>query len=252
MGSLEVFHRSTFTLAVEILPQVIRIGQIRSRMIKVTVTIRSLGHASFQIKAEGKVIYIDLKKYGKVIEATEKADVLLVTHAHADHCSAEKINKVRTKDTAVFAPKQSVSKIGGTVKTLKPNEEVIIGNIKVRAIEAYNIHRFRSTGKPWHPKGYGVGYLITIEDKTIYHAGDTDFIPEMKKLGHIDIALLPTGDKYTMDNIEAAEASLAINPKFVIPMHCWDTDPQEFKKRVETKSKVEVVLLKDGEEFKIS
>jgi len=218
-------------------------------MIKVAVTIRSLGHASFQIKAKGEVLYVDLKKYGKVIETTEKADVVLVTHAHADHCSAEKINKVRTKNTAVFVPKQSVSKIGGIVKTLKPNEEVIIGKIKVRAIEAYNIHRLKSAGKPWHPKGYGVGYLISIEDKTIYHAGDTDFIPEMKKLGHIDVALLPTGGKYTMDN---AEAAIAINPKFVIPMHSWDTDPQEFKKRVETKSKVEVVLLRDGEEFKIS
>jgi len=221
-------------------------------MIKVVVTIRSLGHAGFQIRAEGKVIYIDLKKYGKVVETTEKADVILVTHAHADHCSAEKISKVRTKNTAVFAPKQSISRIGGIVKTLKPNEEAIIGNIRVRAIEAYNTHRFKSTGKPWHPKGYGVGYLIAVEDKTIYHAGDTDFIPEMKKLGHIDVALLPTGDKYTMDNIEAAEATIAINPKFVIPIHRWDTDPQEFRKRVEAKSNAKVVLLKDGEEFKIS
>jgi L-ascorbate metabolism protein UlaG (beta-lactamase superfamily) len=220
-------------------------------MIKVTVTIRSLGHASFQIKTEGRVIYIDLKKYGRVIETTEKADVILITHAHADHCSAEKINKVRTKNTAVFAPRQTISKIGGIVKTLKPNEEVIVGNIKVRATEAYNTHRFKSTGKPWHPKGYGLGYLITVEDKTIYHAGDTDFIPEMKKLGHIDVALLPTGDKYTMDNIEAAEATITINPKFVIPMHRWDTDPQDFKEKVEAKSNAKVLLLKDGEEFKI-
>ena len=116
---------------------------------------------------------------------------------------------------------------------------------------AYNTHRFRSPGKPWHPRGYGVGYLIKVEGKTIYHAGDTDFVPEMRKLGRIDVALLPTGDKYTMDNVEAAEATVAIDPEFVIPMHRWDTDPQKFKKIVEAKSKVKVVLLKDGEEFKI-
>jgi len=77
-----------------------------------TVSIKSLGHASFQIKAKGKVIYIDLKKYGSAIETSEKADLILVTHSHADHCSTEEINKLRTKDTAVLAPKQSASKIG--------------------------------------------------------------------------------------------------------------------------------------------
>ena len=216
-----------------------------------TISVKSLGHASFQIKAKGKIIYIDLKKYGKVVETSEMADLILITHSHADHCSAEKINKVRTKNTAVVAPKQSVSKIGGVVKTLKPDEEATFGNIKVRAVEAYNHKRFRSSGKPWHPKGYGVGYLITVEGKTIYHAGDTDFIPEMKQLGHVDVAFLPTGDKYTMDNIEAAEAAIAINPKFAIPMHRWDTDPEEFKKKVESKSKVKVVILNEGEEFSI-
>lgn len=205
-----------------------------------------------KLRPKGKVIYIDLKKYGKVAETSEKADVILVTHAHADHCSAEKINKVRTKGTTVFAPKQSTSKIGGNVKTLRPGEEAKVGNIKIRAVEAFTYKRFGSPEKPWHPKGYGVGYIITVDSKTIYHAGDTDFIPEMKELGHMDVALLPTGGKYTMDNAEAAEAAIAINPKFVIPMHRWDTDPQEFKERVEAKSKIEVILLKEGEEFKIA
>ena len=54
-------------------------------------------------------------------------------------------------------------------------------------MEAYNYKRFKSAGKPWHPRGYGVGYLLTVEGKTIYHAGDTDFIPEMKQLRNVDI-----------------------------------------------------------------
>lgn len=216
------------------------------------VSIRSLGHASFQIKAKGRVIYIDLKKYGNVIETSEKADLILVTHSHADHCSAEKINKVRTKDTVVIAPEQSASKIGGIIRTLRPGEEATFNSIKVKAVEAYNIKRFKAPGKPWHPKGYGVGYLITVEGKTIYHAGDTDLIPEMKQLGHIDAALLPTGDKYTMDNTEAAEATTTINPKYAIPMHRWSTDPQQFKEKVEAKSKVKTILLKDGEELNMT
>jgi L-ascorbate metabolism protein UlaG (beta-lactamase superfamily) len=217
-----------------------------------TVIIRPLGHASFQIKTKGKTIYIDLKKYGKTVETTERADLILVTHGHADHCSPEKVNKLRTKDSTVIAPKQCASKIGGKVTTLRPGEETAFKGIKVRAVEAYNVKRFRSPGKPWHPRGYGVGYLITVEGKTIYHAGDTDFIPEMKQLGHVDIALLPTGDKFTMDNVEAAEAAVAINPKSVLPMHRWDTDPQRFREKIEAKSKVKAVLLKDGEEFNIT
>jgi L-ascorbate metabolism protein UlaG (beta-lactamase superfamily) len=215
------------------------------------ITLRFLGHAGFQIKAGKKVVYFDLRKYGGVVETSEKADLILISHNHADHCSSEKIQKLRSKDTEVIAPKGCVSKIGGEVKTLKPGEEAEINGIWVKAVEAYNYKRFKSPGKPWHPKGYGVGYLLKIEGKTIYFAGDTDFVPEMRQLGDVDVALLPTGDKYTMDNIEAAEAVLAIKPKTVIPMHMWDTDPQEFKRKVEAKSKINVVVMEKGEEFQI-
>ena len=192
------------------------------------VFIKWLAHASFQIRSQGKIIYIDLEKYGK---ATDKADLILVTHSHSDHCDQTKINEVRKDNTIIIAPKDCVSNIGGNVTSLKPGEETVIDEIKVKAVDAYNIKRFRSPGNPFHPKEFGVGYLITLEDKTIYHAGDTDFIPEMRQLGDIDVALLPSGDTYTMDNKEAAEAALAINPKTAIPMHRWSTKPEEFRKK---------------------
>ena len=215
------------------------------------ITMKFLGHASFQIKAGKIVIYIDLRKYGGVVETSEKADLILITHNHADHCGSEKIQKLRRDDTIVIAPKSCVSKVGGKVKTLQSGEEVEVNAVRVKAVEAYNYKRFKSPGKPWHPKGYGVGYLLKIEGKTIYHAGDTDFIPEMKQLGNVYIALLPTGDKYTMDNLEAAEAALAIKPKIAIPMHTWDTDPQEFKRKAETKSNIKVMVLENGEEYQL-
>ena len=212
------------------------------------VLIKWLAHAGFQIKAEGKVIYIDLEKYG---EAAEKADMVLVTHSHTDHCDPAKIKKVRKDDTVIIAPKDCVSKIGGNVKTLKLGEETTVDGIKVKAVDAYNVKRFRSPGNPYHPKEFGVGYLVTVEGKTIYHAGDTDFIPEMRQLGHVDVALLPSGDTYTMNNVEAAEAAIAINPKTAIPMHRWDTNPEEFRKKVEADSNVKVMLLREGEEFQV-
>jgi L-ascorbate metabolism protein UlaG (beta-lactamase superfamily) len=216
------------------------------------ISIKSLGHASFQIKASGKTIYIDLKKYGKVAETSEKADLVLVTHGHADHCSPSKIMKVLKEDTVVIAPGNCSKKIKGDVRTLNPGEETTVDGMKIRAVEAFNHKRFKPSGKPWHPQGYGVGYLITIKDKIIYHAGDTDLIPQMKKLGPVDVALLPTGDKYTMDNFEAAEAALLIKPNVAIPMHTWETDPKEFKEKVEADSYIKATVLKLNEELQIS
>ena len=216
------------------------------------IIVKWLGHASFQIKTGNKVIYIDLKKCGKTVETYEKADIILVTHNHGDHCSPTEIQKLTKKDTVVIAPKNSASRIKGKVKTLRPLEKIAIDNVTIEAVEAYNFKRFKPSGKPWHPKGYGVGYLIHAEGKTIYHAGDTDFIPEMRELHNVDLALLPTGDKYTMDNSEAAEAAITIATKITIAMHAWETNREDFKKKVEAKSKIKVIQLQEGEEFKLA
>ena len=212
------------------------------------VIIKWLAHAGFQIKAERKIIYIDLEKYG---EFSEKADLLLVTHLHTDHCDPEQIQKARRPDTVVIAPSDCASKIGGDVMTLRPEEETEVGGIHVKAVEAYGIKRFRTPGVLFHPRGLGVGYLITAEGKTIYHAGDTDLIPEMRQLTNIDVALLPSGDTYTMNNGDAAEAALAFKPCAVIPMHRWSTNPEELKEKVESKSDIKVVILKEGQEYRV-
>jgi L-ascorbate metabolism protein UlaG (beta-lactamase superfamily) len=212
------------------------------------VYLKWIGHSTFQIRAGGKIIYTDLTKDSDV---SEKADLILISHSHPDHFDASQINKVRKKETVIFAPLDCAKKISGTVKTLKLQEESKIGDIKVKAVQAYNYKRFRSPGVPFHPEGFGVGYLVTVEGKTIYHAGDTDFIPEMAKLGPMDVALIPSGGTYTMDNPEAAEAAIAIKPKVVIPMHRWDTDPKVFRDLVEANSKIKVVLLEEGDVYQV-
>jgi len=216
-------------------------------MQRARISVKWLGHASFMIRAGDKVIYIDPYEG----EYKDKADIILVSHSHSDHCNTSKIAMVRRDDTVVIAPADCVARIGGNVKSLKPGEKATVGAITVEAAEAYNYKRFRSPGTPYHPKGFGVGYLLTIGDKVIYHAGDTDFIEEMKNLKNVYLALLPTGDVYTMDHKEAAEAALAVKPKYVMSMHRWKTDPNEFKKEVEAKSQIKVILLQPGEVFEV-
>jgi len=202
-----------------------------------------LGHASWRIKTGGKTIYIDPYEG----EYDEKADLILSTHHHDDHCKPDKVELIKKAGTEIIATGECGEKLGTEVLTLKPGDATKIEDVLIEAVEAYNFKRFRSPGNPFHPKGIGVGYLLKAEDKTIYHTGDTDFIDEMKELKDIDLMLVPSGGTYTMDNPEAAEATITINPRMAVPMHIWDTDPSEYKKKVETGCDTEVKIMKPGE-----
>jgi L-ascorbate metabolism protein UlaG (beta-lactamase superfamily) len=204
-----------------------------------------LGHASWKVKTNGKTIYVDPYQG----DYDEVADIILSTHIHQDHCDPEKINLVKGNNTVIIAPADCESKIGSPVRSLKPGEKAEFDEVTIEAVQAYNYKRFRSPGTPYHPKGLGVGYLIKADGKVVYHAGDTDFIDEIKDLEDIDLALLPSGGTYTMDNEEAAEAAIAIHPKTAVPMHIWDTDPGVFKKKVESESDIKVVVVRPGDEI---
>jgi len=208
-------------------------------------TLKWLGHASFEIKAGGKIIYLDPYEG----EYRDKADLVLMTHSHPDHCDPRKMQRILKEGTLVIAPSECAKAAGVNAKSLKPGETLRFGEVEIKAVEAYNNKRFRSPGIPFHPKGFGVGYLITMRGRTIYHAGDTDYIPEMKRLGKIHLALLPCGGFYTMDVREAKEAVLAIKPEIFIPMHRREAEMEEF--RDVEKSGIKLVMLKQGEEFAI-
>ncbi|MHA2193525.1 MAG: MBL fold metallo-hydrolase [Candidatus Thorarchaeota archaeon] len=218
------------------------------------ITIRYLAHASFLIKVDDQHIYIDpsTKYTGLKIEDFGPADLILVTHGHEDHFDKKLIKKIRKLGSPIIAPPNLKKELGGgIVWDLGPGQfmQLMTSEITVSAVPAYNVKRFRKPGEPFHPKDLGVGYVVKIDGKKIYHAGDTDLIPEMEDWWDFDVALLPCGDTYTMDIEEASEAAIKMNPKIAIPMHIKDADLNVFKEKVEGGSSTKVVILAEGEEY---
>lgn len=176
---------------------------------EVVKNITWLGHDGFLIKGDGKAIVIDPFQ----VKQCEPADVILVTHEHYDHCSPEDIQKVQEASTVIVTEADSAKKLSGDVRVVQPGDKLTVSGIQIEAVPAYN------TNKNFHPKQNGwLGFVLTVDGVRIYHAGDTDLIPEMDSI-KADIALLPVSGTYVMTAEEAVEAAKIIKPKLVIPMH---------------------------------
>lgn len=175
-----------------------------------------LGHASFRI-TDAEIIYIDPYKPPKDMK---KSNLIFVTHDHYDHCDVNNIKELSSATGVIIAPASCAEQLTGmNVRIVKPGDKFETNNIGIEVVSAYNTSKFASSGEPYHKKDKCVGYVITIDGKRIYHAGDTDFINEMKDIKNIDVALVPIGGVFTMDDKEAAQAVNAIKPKIVVPMH---------------------------------
>lgn len=202
-----------------------------------------LGHASFRWEGS-KTIYFDPWKLAK---NSKRADFIFITHEHFDHYSPQDIKLISSKDTVIVAD-TSVSRQLRVkeidckeVKSLSPGDNIEISGVKVNAVRSYNMN------KQFHTKGSKkLGFIVEMDGIKVYHAGDTDNIPEMESC-RSDIALLPVSGTYVMTAEEAVEAALAINPRIAIPMHYADivgteADARRFQELL--KGRVEVKILK--------
>jgi L-ascorbate metabolism protein UlaG (beta-lactamase superfamily) len=211
-------------------------------------SVKWFGHASFMFtdKASGNRIYyvdpFEFKSDGK-----EKADVIFITHAHYDHCDPDSVKKILKPETVIVVPGGCKEKLKVNAEFIDavPNKEYDVKGFKFRTVPAYNVKPDRLQ---YHPKSNSwVGYIFSLNNQTIYHAGDTDFIPEMKQLGKINVAMLPIGGTYTMDADEAIVAANTIAADITVPMHYrrllgsnYKSAEEKFKAGV-TKSKVVIL-----------
>jgi len=202
------------------------------------VEITWLGHASFKFKGS-KGIFIDPYV---LPEGEEKADIIVMTHEHFDHCAVENAEKIIKDSTVVLTTKGCAAKCGFETRVIGTGESIELQGVKIETVEAYNVD------KQFHPRGLGFGVIVEMDGVRIYHAGDTDLIPEMKNLKP-DVALLPIGGTYTMNIEEAVEATARIKPEIVIPMHYnyidgTEAEPEKFRELLSEKDpEIQVTIL---------
>jgi L-ascorbate metabolism protein UlaG (beta-lactamase superfamily) len=194
-----------------------------------------LGHDS--ILLEGSVVVI-VDPYQ--IGTSRKADIILISHDHFDHCSPEDVAKVQKEDTVIVTNQQSAKNLKGDIRVVAPGDRLQVKGMDIEVWPAYN------TNKDFHPKKAGMlSFVITLDGVRYYHAGDTDLIPEMKEL-NADVAFLPVSGTYVMTADEAVEAARAIKPKLAIPMHYGsivgsDEDAEKFRKALQGEMEVAVL-----------
>jgi L-ascorbate metabolism protein UlaG (beta-lactamase superfamily) len=206
--------------------------------------ITRIAHDTFRI-AGSKVIYVDPFK----VTQNDEADIVLLSHEHFDHLSLEDLNKVIFPGTVIIASplcKDGLKSVKvKDIHYLDPGGKRTIGAVEINGLPAYNIDKGPEPGRKFHPPGEKrLGFLIKMDGTTVYHAGDADFIPEMKSI-QCDIALLPVSGTYVMTAEEAAQAAAAINPWVAVPMHYGaivgsEADAHRFKSLVK-KCQVEIL-----------
>ncbi len=171
-----------------------------------------LGHAGFRIEGS-RIIYIDPFRLKE--PQPPQADIVLITHPHFDHLSPPDIKKIvrQRQESQIVLPESVDEELPAQIHRIKPGAELELNGVKIKAVPAYN-----KTTQFHLKEAHWVGYLFTLDDVTFYHAGDTDFVPELEKV-RADVAFVPVGGTYTMGAQDAAKFVSAINPRIAIPMH---------------------------------
>lgn len=201
-----------------------------------------LGHGTVMFKFDGKVIHVD--PYSRVADyaTLPKADLVLITHGHADHLDAGALGQVRKEGTTVLIAESCKGKVENAT-VMKNGETNTVFGILIEAVPAYNIAK-ENGAKPFHPKGDGNGYVLTFGDTRVYVAGDTENTPEIKALKNIKIAFLPMSLPYAMSPEMVADAAKAFRPAILYPYHYGNTDTAKLLELMKDEPGIDVRIRK--------
>lgn len=216
------------------------------------------GHSVVKIQTAQHVILIDPFITGNNLTdlnaAEEQPDFILLTHGHNDHVGDTVALAKRTGATVIGSHElatwlgfQGIHAVGMNIGGAAQFD---FGRVKYT--QAFHSSSYTTEDNEIIYMGMPMGILLTIEGKTIYHAGDTALFGDMKLIGEyetIDVAFLPIGDHFTMGPEDAAKAVSLLHPKIVISVH-YDTFPpikQEPQKFVDLVKDAEVQILSAGD-----
>ena len=202
-----------------------------------------IGHATLMFIFGDQVVHIDPWTRFTDYSNMPKADLILITHEHQDHLDPEALKAIRAPKTDIVLTAKCAEKIDGGI-IMKNGDVKTIQGLKIEAVPAYNILHMRSKGVPYHPKGVGNGYIITLGDERIYVAGDTENTPEMKHLKEIDVAFLPMNLPYTMTPEMVADAATTFKPGILYPYHYGETDTSRLVELLKDQKDIEVRIRK--------
>lgn len=212
--------------------------------------IQPIEHATFIMNWNGKTIYVDPTGGPDAFKNQKKPDIILITDIHGDHFDPETLQAVNAATTKLIAPQAVADKLPESLKdnllVMKNSDKRELFKISINAIPMYNLP---ISEVELHTKGRGNGYVLRMGGKRIYISGDTEDIPEMRKLDDIDVAFVCMNLPYTMDVKQAADAVLDFKPKIIYPYHYRGqgglSDVGKFKSLVNSANKkIDVRLLK--------
>ncbi len=206
------------------------------------LSISFIGHGTLMFEYNDMVIHIDPTMREADYAKMPDADMILITHHHGDHLDLTAINHIIKENCPVVMTESCLDQLedfkGAVI--MKNGDRKTVEGILIEAFPAYNIEHKRSNGQPFHPKGVGNAYVVSIGDLKILIGGDTENVPEIKALRDIDIAFLPMNLPYTMTPEMVADAARAIQPKILYPYHFGQTNPEELADLLKDEKNIEV------------